>query len=96
MGLRNTYDLLLDVLIKEGLEPIETWDQPFDPPVHEAVVTTGDGQGDHSRSLRSFGADTSCVARGSGPPWWPLPLTRPGPNQAITETDSGPIQNQAI
>lgn len=44
-GLRNTYDLLLDVLIKEGLEPIETWDQPFDPTVHEAVVSTGEGSG---------------------------------------------------
>lgn len=45
VGVRNTYDLLLDLLVKEGLEPIETWDQPFDPTVHEAVVATGDGQG---------------------------------------------------
>ena len=45
VGMRNTYDLLLDVLIKEGLEPIETWDAPFDPTVHEAVVTTGEGTG---------------------------------------------------
>ncbi len=45
VGIRNTYDLLLDVLVKEGLEPIETWDAPFDPTVHEAVVTTGEGAG---------------------------------------------------
>jgi molecular chaperone GrpE len=45
VGIRNTYDLLLDVLVKEGLEPIETWDAPFDPTVHEAVVTTGEGTG---------------------------------------------------
>ena len=45
VGIRNTYDLLLDVLVKEGLEPIETWDEPFDPTIHEAVVTTGEGTG---------------------------------------------------
>ena len=45
VGVRNTYELLLDVLAKEGLEPIETWDVPFDPHVHEAVSTTGDGEG---------------------------------------------------
>lgn len=45
-GIRNTYDLLLDVLAKEGLEPIETWDETFDPTVHEAaVLTTGEGNG---------------------------------------------------
>ena len=45
VGIRNTYDLLADVLSKEGLEPIETWDAPFDPTVHEAVLTTGEGTG---------------------------------------------------
>jgi molecular chaperone GrpE len=45
VGVRNTYDLLLDVLVKEGLEPIETWDQSFDPHVHEAVLTAGNGEG---------------------------------------------------
>ena len=45
VGIRNTYDLLLDVLVKEGLEPIETWDEPFDPTIHEAVVTSGEGEG---------------------------------------------------
>ena len=44
-GIRNTYDLLADVLAKEGLEPIKTWDEPFDPTVHEAVLTTGEGSG---------------------------------------------------
>jgi molecular chaperone GrpE len=45
VGIRNTYDLLLDVLVKEGLEPVETWDAAFDPTVHEAVVTAGEGTG---------------------------------------------------
>ena len=45
VGVRNTYDLLLNVLLKEGLEPIETWDAPFDPTVHEAVVAVHDGHG---------------------------------------------------
>jgi molecular chaperone GrpE len=45
VGVRNTYDLLLDLLAKEGLEPIEAWDQSFDPHVHEAVLTAGDGEG---------------------------------------------------
>ena len=45
VGVRNTYDLLLDVLVKEGLEPIEAWDQPFDPHIHEAVATAGQGDG---------------------------------------------------
>jgi len=45
VGIRNTYDLLLDVLVKEGLEPIETWNEPFDPTIHEAVVTSGEGEG---------------------------------------------------
>ncbi len=53
-GLRNTYDLLLDVLIKEGLEPIETWEQPFDPTVHEAVVSTGDGSGGPLKVTQEF------------------------------------------
>jgi molecular chaperone GrpE len=44
-GMRGTYTQLLDVLIKEGLEPIATWYEPFDPEVHEAVLTTGGGGG---------------------------------------------------
>ncbi|MGH8928303.1 MAG: nucleotide exchange factor GrpE [Acidimicrobiia bacterium] len=45
VGMRNTYEQLLDVLAKEGLAPIDTWDQPFDPTFHEAVMTTDDGDG---------------------------------------------------
>lgn len=44
-GMRGTFTQLLDVLAKEGLEPIATWDEPFDPEVHEAVLTTGEGNG---------------------------------------------------
>jgi molecular chaperone GrpE len=53
-GVRNTYNLLLDVLSKEGVEPIETWETPFDPTVHEAVVTTGDGTGTLLKVTQDF------------------------------------------
>jgi molecular chaperone GrpE (heat shock protein) len=29
------------------LERIATWEETFDPAIHEAVVTSGDGAGDH-------------------------------------------------
>ncbi|HKZ21331.1 MAG TPA: nucleotide exchange factor GrpE, partial [Acidimicrobiia bacterium] len=45
-GVRSTRDQLLDVLAKEGLEPIDTFDMPFDPSLHEAVTTSGDGNGE--------------------------------------------------
>lgn len=44
-GMRGTHAQLMDALAKEGLEPIPTWDEPFDPEVHEAVMTVGDGSG---------------------------------------------------
>jgi molecular chaperone GrpE len=42
-GVRSTHSQLMDVLAKEGLEPIPTWGEPFDPEVHEAVMSTGEG-----------------------------------------------------
>jgi len=42
-GVRGTLSQLLDILAKEGLEVIPTWDEPFDPRIHEAVLRTGDG-----------------------------------------------------
>lgn len=42
-GMRSTHSQLMDVLTKEGLEPVPTWGEPFDPEVHEAVMSTGDG-----------------------------------------------------
>lgn len=42
-GMRSTYDQLMAVLAKEGLEIIPTVGEPFDPEVHEAVMSTGDG-----------------------------------------------------
>jgi molecular chaperone GrpE len=42
-GVRSTHNLLMDILAKEGLEPIPTFEEPFDPEFHEAVVTSGDG-----------------------------------------------------
>lgn len=44
-GMRSTHAQLMDALAKEGLEPIPTWDEPFDPELHEAVMTVGDGSG---------------------------------------------------
>ncbi|MFP5332518.1 MAG: nucleotide exchange factor GrpE [Acidimicrobiia bacterium] len=40
-GMRGTHAQLMDVLAKEGLEPIQTVGEPFDPEVHEAVMTSG-------------------------------------------------------
>jgi molecular chaperone GrpE len=40
-GIRSTHAQLIDVLGKEGLEPIPTIGEPFDPEVHEAVMTSG-------------------------------------------------------
>ena len=42
-GMRGLHAQLMDVLAKEGLEQIPTWGEPFDPEVHEAVMSTGDG-----------------------------------------------------
>ena len=42
-GMRSTYDQLMDVLAKEGLRPIEAAGAPFDPELHEAVMSSGDG-----------------------------------------------------
>ena len=38
-GMRSTYQQLIDVVSKEGLEPIPAVGEPFDPEVHEAVAT---------------------------------------------------------
>lgn len=51
-GMRSTHVLLLDVLAKEGLKPIETEGASFDPEVHEAVMSTGDSNLVVSRELR--------------------------------------------
>ena len=40
-GMRSTHAQLMDVLAKEGMEPIQTIGEPFDPEVHEAVMTSG-------------------------------------------------------
>ena len=42
-GVRTTYEQLLDVLGKEGLEPIESLGEPFDPEHHQAVASTATG-----------------------------------------------------
>lgn len=43
-GVRGTLLQLLDILTREGLEVIPTWDEPFDPRIHEAVLRTGEGE----------------------------------------------------
>lgn len=45
-GVRSTYEQLVDVLRREGLEPIAALGEPFDPEVHEAVSTLASGDGD--------------------------------------------------
>jgi molecular chaperone GrpE len=45
-GVRSTYHQLLDVLKREGLEPIPALGEPFDPEVHEAVSSLANGEGD--------------------------------------------------
>jgi len=42
-GMQSTYQQLLDVLIREGLEIVGTVGEPFDPNVHEAVMGGGSG-----------------------------------------------------
>jgi molecular chaperone GrpE len=42
-GMRGTHAQLLDVLTKEGLEVIPAVGEPFDPELHEAVMSSGDG-----------------------------------------------------
>lgn len=37
VGMRSTYQLLIDTLSKEGLEPIAALGERFDPELHEAV-----------------------------------------------------------
>lgn len=44
-GIRGTLNQLLDILGKEGLEVVPTWDEEFDPRIHEAVTRTGEGNG---------------------------------------------------
>lgn len=51
-GMRSTYDLLMSVLAREGLTAIETVGEPFDPEVHEAVMSNGDGDLVVSQELR--------------------------------------------
>jgi molecular chaperone GrpE len=41
-GMRNTYDQLVSVLTKEGLEAIPAIGEPFDPNVHEAAQAPAD------------------------------------------------------
>jgi molecular chaperone GrpE len=42
-GMRGTHAQLMDALAKEGLEPVPTWGVAFDPEIHEAVMSSGDG-----------------------------------------------------
>ena len=44
-GMRSTYQLLFDTLAKEGLAPIDSLGEPFDPELHEAVQAPTDGEG---------------------------------------------------
>ena len=45
-GVELVYAKLADALRAEGLERIEAEGEPFDPEVHEALMQTGNGEGD--------------------------------------------------
>ncbi len=45
-GVELVYAKLLDALGAEGLERIEAEGEPFDPSLHEALMQTGDGEGE--------------------------------------------------
>ena len=45
-GVELVYAKLLDTLRAEGLERIEAQGKPFDPELHEALMQSGDGDGD--------------------------------------------------
>jgi molecular chaperone GrpE len=45
-GVELVYAKLVDALRAEGLEPIEAEGKPFDPEQHEALMQTGDGEGE--------------------------------------------------
>lgn len=45
-GVELVYAKLLDTLRAEGLERMEAQGKPFDPETHEALMQTGDGDGD--------------------------------------------------
>jgi molecular chaperone GrpE len=45
-GVELVYAKLLNALRAEGLERIEAEGQPFDPAMHEALMQTGDGDGE--------------------------------------------------
>lgn len=42
-GMRSTHAQLMDALAKEGLESVPSWGESFDPEIHEAVLSSGDG-----------------------------------------------------
>lgn len=44
-GMRRTHEQLLTILRGQGLEIVPTIGEPFDPEVHEAVMTAPEGEG---------------------------------------------------
>lgn len=44
-GMHRTHDQLLTILEKQGLEVVPTLGEPFDPEVHEAVMSPAEGEG---------------------------------------------------
>ena len=45
-GIELVYAKLVDALKAEGLERMQAEGTPFDPELHEALLQTGDGEGD--------------------------------------------------
>lgn len=45
-GMHRTHEQLLTILRAQGLEVVPTFGEPFDPEVHEAVMSAPDGEGE--------------------------------------------------
>lgn len=44
-GMHRTHDQILSILRNQGLEVVPTLGEPFDPEIHEAVMSPSDGSG---------------------------------------------------
>jgi len=44
-GMHRTHDQLLTILANQGVEAVPTLGEPFDPEIHEAVMSPSDGEG---------------------------------------------------
>ena len=65
-GMQSTYQQLMDVLGREGLEVVPAAGEPFDPTVHEAVLGGGDGLPGPTDAWVTLGGIARAVKRAKG------------------------------